>query len=106
LQKVFGAHARTLTFTAHRRNCRKEPAPDELIAPELLTVPQAAARLGVKPRTLWKWIYEHEIESVLLGRLRKVRIAAIDECIDRHTVKADNAQSRRVRKPARMRRDA
>ena len=53
---------------------------------QLLTVKEAAARLGVSLRTLEDWIYDHKIEVVKLGR-RCVRIkeSTIDQLIEVHT---------------------
>jgi excisionase family DNA binding protein len=52
----------------------------------LLTVKEAADRLGVSLRTLEDWIYDHKIEVVKLGR-RCVRIkeSTIDHLIEVHT---------------------
>ena len=40
---------------------------NDLPAP-LLRVPEAAALLGVKPSTLYRWLEERRIEVVRLGR--------------------------------------
>lgn len=55
---------------------------------DLLTVPQAAAQLTIKPRTMWKYIYTGQIDSVLIGRLRRVRARTLKDLIERNTIKA------------------
>ena len=55
---------------------------------DLLTVQQAAKRLAIKPRTMWKYIYEEFVDSVLIGRNRRIHPAAIDDLIARNTIRA------------------
>ena len=60
----------------------------EMDKADLLTVDQTARKLGIKPRTVWKYVYERQIDSVLIGRLRRIRLKVVDELIERNTVKA------------------
>ena len=59
------------------------PFPDK---ERLLTLKEAAERLGVSLRTLEDWIYDNKIEVVKLGR-RCVRVkeSTIDHLIEVHT---------------------
>jgi len=41
-------------------------------APDLLRVPQVAERLGVSPKTVWRLVAAGEIESVKIGRARRI----------------------------------
>jgi excisionase family DNA binding protein len=50
---------------------------------ELLTVPQVAALLGISRVTVYGLINEGRLESVLLGRLRRIPRDALDEFIAR-----------------------
>lgn len=54
----------------------------------LLSVPEAAEMLGLKPKGLWGMIGRREIESVKVGRLRKVPMSAIQDYIARNTIPA------------------
>lgn len=49
----------------------------------LLTVPEAAERLGVGRSFLYGVIQRGELSSVKLGRARRVPIAALEEFIER-----------------------
>jgi len=54
----------------------------------LLSVPEAAEVLGIRPKGLWGMIARREIETVKVGRLRRVPVAAIEQYIAEHTVPA------------------
>lgn len=54
----------------------------------LLTIPEASARLGLKPATLRFWIWTRKIEHVKVGRAVRVSEQAIQDFIDRGTVPA------------------
>ncbi|MCS6521312.1 helix-turn-helix domain-containing protein [Curtobacterium citreum] len=59
-----------------------QPAPEA--SPELLGVEQAAARLGVQPKTLYEWRRLHKgPPSLRVGRLVKYRSDVLDEWINR-----------------------
>ncbi len=49
----------------------------------LLRVEQAAKRLGICRATMFKLIGSGEIESVQIGRLRRVRPSALDDYVNR-----------------------
>jgi excisionase family DNA binding protein len=53
------------------------------MAPLLLTVEQAAERLGVGRTTLFGLIASGEVESVSLGRLRRVPAECLNEYVRR-----------------------
>lgn len=73
-----------LRVPSRRRESRSVPVPLEA-GEELLTVEQAADRLGVAPATLWRWLNDAELPFVLApGRrghraVRHVRVADIDD---------------------------
>jgi excisionase family DNA binding protein len=54
----------------------------------LLTVPEAAERLGLKPATLRFWLWTRKIESVKVGRAVRLREDTIQQLIERGTVPA------------------
>ena len=60
----------------------------ELLHSDLLTREQAAAYLGVTPRTLavWKCTGRYKLPCVKIGRLAKYRKADLDAFIARRTV--------------------
>jgi excisionase family DNA binding protein len=54
----------------------------------LLSVPEAAQLLGLKPKGLWAMIGRRDIETVKVGRLRKVPFSAIEAYIAQRTIPA------------------
>lgn len=56
-----------------------------------LTVEEAGERIGVKRTTMYKLIREGEIESFTIGRLRKVRLSALEAYIERRAAAATGA---------------
>jgi excisionase family DNA binding protein len=52
----------------------------------LVSVPEAAVILGVSDETVWAWIYSKRIESVKIGRLRKIRLSEIERFMKENTV--------------------
>ncbi|WP_460664790.1 helix-turn-helix domain-containing protein [Kribbella swartbergensis] len=53
------------------------------VAPLLLTVEQAAQRLGIGRTSLYALVKSGEIESVPLGRLRRIPAECLDEYVAR-----------------------
>lgn len=54
----------------------------------LLSVPQAAVRLGVRPSTLRYWIWQRRIDFVRIGRCIRIADETIDTLIARGSVPA------------------
>jgi excisionase family DNA binding protein len=57
----------------------------------LLTVEEAAERIGICRSNLFKLIRRGEIQSVKVGRLRRVTPAALEEFVQRLTAEEDPA---------------
>ena len=49
------------------------PAP---ASEELLTLPEAARRLGVSPRTVQRWVAMGQMDAIRVGASRRVRLPA------------------------------
>jgi excisionase family DNA binding protein len=58
------------------------------VAPLLLTVEQAAQQLGIGRTTVFALLKAGELESIPLGRLRRIPAECITEYIDRLRVAA------------------
>jgi excisionase family DNA binding protein len=75
----------------------QQPEPHPILASllrsDLLTTEQAAAYLGVNPRTLevWRCTKRHAIPYIKVGRLVKYRKAELDLWLSRQTVGATAA---------------
>ena len=54
----------------------------------LLTIPEAADRLGLKPATVRFWIWTRKIDHVKVGRAVRLKENTIEELIQRGTVPA------------------
>ena len=54
----------------------------------LLNVPEAAHRLGISRSRLYEIIGAGDIETVTIGRLRKVPIAALDDYVEQRRAEA------------------
>ena len=52
----------------------------------LRSIPEAAPRLGMTPKGVWGLVARREIESVKVGRLRRISDRAIREFIQNNTV--------------------
>lgn len=68
------------------------PLPNKTInAPVLLSNEQAAAYIGVTPRTLevWRCTKRHQIAYIKVGSLVKYRKSALDAFLDQQTVDAE-----------------
>lgn len=50
---------------------------------ELWTVKEVAARLRLSEATIWRCVYRGEIDSVTIGRSRRIAPAAVAEYIER-----------------------
>jgi excisionase family DNA binding protein len=59
-------------------------------APLLLTVEEAAKRLGVGRTTFYRLVMSGEVESVPLGRLRRIPAECLDEYVNRLRTQARN----------------
>jgi len=55
---------------------------------KLLSIPEAAEVLGMKPKGLWTMVGRRDIESIKVGRLRKISSDAIERFITRNTTPA------------------
>ena len=53
-----------------------------------LRVPEAAEILDLTPKGLWAMVGRRDIETVKVGRLRKIPVAAIEEYIAQSTIPA------------------
>ena len=54
----------------------------------LHSVPEAAPLMGMTPKGLWGMVARREIETVKVGRLRRISERAIQEFLERNTVPA------------------
>ena len=52
----------------------------------LLDVPEVAAQLKVSQRTVWVLLQTHQLESVNLGRARRVRESELDRFMSELTL--------------------
>jgi excisionase family DNA binding protein len=52
---------------------------------QLMSVPKAAEMLGTAAVTVWSYVYTRQIESVKVGRLRRISVKAIREFQQRGT---------------------
>lgn len=53
---------------------------------QLLDIPEVARRLKVSQRTVWMLLQSHQLESVHLGRARRVRESALDRFVSELTL--------------------
>lgn len=56
---------------------------------KLLTITQAADRMGIKPKTLRNWLALRKIAHVKVGRFTRISEQAIQDWIEGHTVNAE-----------------
>ena len=61
----------------------KEPAVGQPVVPLLLSVEQAAEMLGIARTSMFKLIGTGEVESVQVGRLRRIPMACLEEFVER-----------------------
>jgi excisionase family DNA binding protein len=67
----------------HRGRQGNDSAPDEDMQRLLLTVSEAARRLGIGRSLLYELMANDEVESIHVGRLRRIPIEALADFIDR-----------------------
>ncbi len=60
-----------------------EPAVGQPLVPLLLSVEQAAEMLGIARTSMFKLIGTGEVESVQVGRLRRIPMACLEEFVER-----------------------
>jgi excisionase family DNA binding protein len=60
----------------------------KFMARRLLSIPEGAEYLGLKPKGLWAMVERRDIESVKVGRLRKISLEALEAYIAEHTTPA------------------
>ena len=53
-----------------------------------LSIPEAAEMLGLTAKGLWAMVGRRDLESVKVGRLRKISLTAIEEYIAQRTTPA------------------
>jgi len=52
----------------------------------LLTIPEAASRLGISPKTAWSWVYDRKLPVVRLGRCVRIPDDALEILIEESTI--------------------
>jgi excisionase family DNA binding protein len=52
-------------------------------SPKLMSVPEAATVIRVGRSKMWQLVWSGEVESVFVGRQRRVVMAALDQYINR-----------------------
>ncbi|GAB3814500.1 excisionase family DNA-binding protein [Kribbella italica] len=75
-------HRELFVTNAHEGDAQLQQATNEL-APLLLTVEEAAARLGLGRTFTFALIGSGELESVAVGRLRRVPVECLTEYVNR-----------------------
>lgn len=75
------ARSRTAASTTSRPKKPKAP----VIEPRLLSVPQAAAALGISTRTLGKWAIAGMVPSLKVKGRRLFSVAALDRWIEQQS---------------------
>ena len=53
-----------------------------------LSIPDAAAYLGVRPSTIRQWVWRRKIDTVRIGRCVRIPQAALDRVVERGTLPA------------------
>jgi excisionase family DNA binding protein len=69
----------------------------------VLTVPEAAKRLGMSPAFVYRLVRQHQLASITIGRNRRIYEDSLDAFIDAHTVPALETAPATVQRPARRR---
>lgn len=60
----------------------------------LLSVPEAAEMLGLTPKGMWTMVGRRDIDTVKVGRLRKIPLSAVEAYIAERTIPARSRGSR------------
>jgi hypothetical protein len=47
-----------------------------------LRVPAVAEIFDLSPKTVWNWVYTGQIESIVVGRSRRISVEAVQKVID------------------------
>ncbi|MCR3746668.1 excisionase family DNA-binding protein [Lentzea californiensis] len=89
IQALLGRLAELLT-TSPDVDPPEVPAQRAVPEPKLLTVEEAAKRLGVSRTRMYALIGSGEVESVQIGRLRRVHVDQVDAYAT-HLVRIQNA---------------
>ncbi len=55
---------------------------------QMYTITETAKVLGVSEKSVWNFVYSRRLGSVLIGRMRRIPISAIQELVERGTVTA------------------
>jgi excisionase family DNA binding protein len=55
---------------------------------KLLSVRDAAVRLGISYKTAWNWVYERKIPVTRISRCVRIPADALERMIDEHTIPA------------------
>ena len=58
---------------------------------KLYSIPEAAPILGLTEKGLWALVGRRDIETVKVGRLRKISLSAIERYVEMRTVPAHQA---------------
>jgi len=58
------------------------------MTPELLTIPETAALLRLRPSTLRAWILRRKLPYLKIGRLVRIRRADVEQFLQRSIVAA------------------
>ncbi len=77
-------------MTEDRQHEASQPAPRPMPARVLLTVEEAAERLHIGKTKTYALVKAGEIESVLIGRLRRIHVDAVDAYAARLVAKQQN----------------
>ena len=68
----------------------------QIVTPLVVSVPDAAILLGVCKNTVWNLIATRELESVMVGQSRKIRVSEIERYLKANTIPARNIPARKV----------
>ena len=59
---------------------------------QLLTVPEAAARMSISVKTVWKMVYGGKVDVVRIGSSVRIPDDSVDKIIDDGTTPANDDQ--------------
>jgi len=54
----------------------------KVVPAKYLRVPAVAEIFDLSPKTIWNWIYSSQIESIVVGRSRRISVEAVQKVID------------------------